>query len=149
MHGYELKSDRDTLKLLRGQVDSYSAVFDLVTLVVGEHHLLAAIDLIPGWWGVKLARVGSDGLFLRDLKLPTANPAPDPISVARLLWREEALKVLEEVESRKSNRSKSRDWIYAELAALMAFDLLRESVRRSLKSRSVRQSGAIRASCDG
>jgi len=149
LHGYELKSDRDTLKLLPEQADSYSAVFDLVTLVVGERHLLAAIDLIPGWWGVKVARMGSEGLLFRDLKLPTMNPSPDPISVARLLWREEALHILEEIDTRKSNHSKSRDRIYAELVTLLAFDLLRDNVRRSLKNRLVRQSDEIRASCDG
>jgi hypothetical protein len=39
LHGYEIKSDSDTLKRLPAQSEVYNAVFDQVTIVVGEHHL--------------------------------------------------------------------------------------------------------------
>ena len=81
LHGYELKSDRDDLQRLPEQVAAYITVFDLVTLVVGERHLRRALDLIPDWWGIKVARNESCGTVFCDLKLPTANPSPDPMSV--------------------------------------------------------------------
>jgi hypothetical protein len=149
LHGYELKSDRDSLRLLRGQVDSYCAVFDLVTLVVGERHLLSALDLIPHWWGVRIARLEFGDLVFRDLKLPTMNPSPDAVSVARLLWRDEALFLLRGVGKTECGESRSRDWIYAQLVSRLHLDVLRHAVRQSLKERLARQSGGLPRSCGG
>lgn len=47
LHGYEIKSDRDSLDRLAGQADVYSKVLDQVTLVVGERHLAHAMDRVP------------------------------------------------------------------------------------------------------
>lgn len=68
MHGYELKGDHDTLCRLPEQANAYSAIFDFVTLVVSERHLLRAIDVVPDWWGIRIARVGRDCLLFRDLQ---------------------------------------------------------------------------------
>jgi hypothetical protein len=141
LHGYELKSDQDTLRLFREQVDSYCAVFDLMTLVVGERHLLPAIDLIPQWWGVKVARIDCGDLVFRDLKLPTMNPSPDALSIARLLWRDDALRLLRGIGKTECSESRSRDWIYAQLVSLLNLEVLRHAVRQSLKGRLARQSG--------
>ncbi len=149
LHGYELKSDRDTLRLFREQVDSYCAVFDLVTLVVGERHLLPAIDLIPQWWGVKVARVAYSRLVFRDLKLPIMNPSLDALSIVRLLWRDEALRLLRGVGKTECRESESRDWIYSQLVSLLNLDVLRDAVRQSLKSRLRRQSDGPLRSCGG
>jgi hypothetical protein len=136
MHGYELKSDRDTLSRLPEQVQAYGSVFDCVTLVVGERHVRRAIEIVPDWWGVCVARFDSDALSLRDLKLPLTNPAPDPMSVVRLLWRNEALSLLGEVGGAKSVSSKSREWIYAALVAAAGSGYLRAAVRQCLKNRA-------------
>lgn len=147
MHGYELKGDHDTLCRLPEQANAYSAIFDFVTLVVSERHLLRAIDVVPDWWGIRIARVGRDCLLFRDLRLPATNPSPDPMSVVRLLWRQEALDVLRELHSTKAARSKSREWIYAELVAVASFGHLRDAVRRRLKNREYWRSGGLRLSC--
>src|SRR3989338_11292875 len=55
MHGYEIKSDRDTLDRLPDQMREYNAVFDKMTLVVGRHHLYEALAIIPEWCGIILA----------------------------------------------------------------------------------------------
>src|SRR6266581_699688 len=52
LHGYEIKSDRDSLDRLPGQIDLYGRVLDQATLVVGERHLTDAIQMVPAWWGV-------------------------------------------------------------------------------------------------
>ena len=39
LHGYEIKSDRDSLRRLSSQAVLYSKVFDRVTLVCGERHV--------------------------------------------------------------------------------------------------------------
>jgi hypothetical protein len=146
MHGYELKSDHDTLYRLPEQVYAYSAIFDFVTLVVSERHLLRAIDVIPDWWGIRIARVRHDSLLFRDLRLPTFNPSPDPMSIVMLLWRQEALHLLRHIKRTKIPSSKPRAWIYAELVANASCGYLRDAVRRLLKERADWRSDGIRPS---
>ena len=55
LHGYEIKSDADTLQRLPGQVSLYCAVLDRATLVVGEKHAEKAKAHLPDWWGVEVA----------------------------------------------------------------------------------------------
>jgi hypothetical protein len=53
IHGFELKSDCDTLKRLPSQIKVYNSVLDRITLVVGNRHLKDSINLVPKWWGIK------------------------------------------------------------------------------------------------
>ncbi len=147
LHGFELKSDSDTLTRLSEQARAYSAVFDLVTLVVGERHVRRAAEVIPDWWGIRVARASSHGLSFCDLKLPMYNPSPDPFSIVSLLWREEALSILEELDGLSGMRSKLRTDIYSELVGRVDFNCLRDKVRRSLRGRLNWRSGGTRLSC--
>jgi len=45
LHGYEIKSDRDSLRRLAGQVAFYGRVLDRATLVVGTRHLADADEV--------------------------------------------------------------------------------------------------------
>src|SRR6266849_4052905 len=81
LHGFELKSDRDTLARLPEQVESYGRVFDRVTLVVGERHVRGAVDLVPDWWGVRVACRVSGRLRFCDLRHAVKNPSPDPAAI--------------------------------------------------------------------
>src|SRR5260221_341269 len=55
LHGYEIKSDSDTLDRLPSQADAYASIFDRVTLVVGSKHTGQATAIIPDWWGLREA----------------------------------------------------------------------------------------------
>jgi hypothetical protein len=147
MHGYELKSDLDTLKRLPEQVQAYGAVFDCVTLVVGERHVRHAVEIVPDWWGISVARFDSGSLSFRALKLPLTNPSPDAMSVVRLLWRNEALSLLGEIGRTRCACSKPREWIYAELVAAASCGYLADAVRQCLKNRADWRSDATRPSC--
>src|SRR3990172_5976308 len=52
LHGYEIKSDRDSLRRLGVQIDYFSKVLDRATLVAGERHIEKTIDMVPGWWEI-------------------------------------------------------------------------------------------------
>lgn len=107
IHGFEIKSDEDTLDRLPDQQRIFSAVLDRVTLVVGYRHAYDALQIVPEWWGVKLAEETKNGkVSLMEARSPKNNPSPDPRSVASLLWREEALKLLEEFNIADGVRSK-------------------------------------------
>ncbi len=147
LHGYELKSERDTLARLSEQVLAYGAVFDLVTLVVGERHVCRAVEITPDWWGIRVARMEFGRVSLHDLKLSLINPSADPMSVATLLWRDEALSFLEELGGAKGMGSKSKTHIYLKLLERADFDRLRDRVRECLKGRQGWRSAATRLSC--
>ena len=77
LHGYEIKSDRDSLDRLAGQADVYSKVLDQVTLVVGERHLAHAMDRVPAWWGVTRVDDTAGGPELHLVRAEGENPALD------------------------------------------------------------------------
>jgi hypothetical protein len=147
LHGFELKSNKDTLKRLPEQVAAYGLIFDRVTLVLGEHHVAQAVEIIPDWWGLRIARFESGLMVFVDLRLAIKNPSIDPMSVVALLWRDEALKFLEESGSARAFRSECRADIYAALVERVDVDSIRDRVRACLRQRSNWRSGATRLSC--
>ncbi|MEA3463613.1 MAG: sce7726 family protein [Patescibacteria group bacterium] len=133
MHGYEIKSDIDTLERLPEQMDEFNTVFDKVTLVVGKRHLYDAINLVPDWWGIMLAKVDTNNMIIfNTIREDNNNPGQVGISIARLLWREEALQILEKRNKATGVRSKPREFIYERLANTLNVDDLKEQVRYAL-----------------
>lgn len=137
VHGFELKSDIDDLKRLPHQIQVYSSVLDKVTMVVGSRHAKEVERMVPQWWGMKVAVVGSRGGFdFADIRRASKNPAQDAVAVCRLLWRDEALILLDELGQAKSLRHKPRALIYSHLAEVADLELVRERVRHQLKFRT-------------
>lgn len=138
LHGYELKSDLDTLIRLPEQIKIYDSVLDKITLVVGKHHLHSAIKMIPDWWGILIAKISkSNGkIVFCNIRKPEENPLKDSISIAKLLWREEALDILEQFNQADGIRSKRRQIIYERLAEVLDQKTLRKKVREYLFFRS-------------
>lgn len=133
IHGYEIKSDRDTLERLPEQMTEFNAVFDRVTLVAGKHHLYKAIHIIPDWWGITIAKMNSRGrVIFQIIRESENNKEQNKVSIARLLWREEALRILEEFDQAEGVRSKPREFIYRRLAEILEIDILKERVRKTL-----------------
>lgn len=136
MHGYEIKSDRDTLERLPEQIKEFSAVFDKLTLVVGKQHLYQAVQMIPDWWGVIVAKFDANNhVIFQTIREPENNKEQVGISIARLLWREEALKILEERNSADGVRNKPREFIYERLADVLDTATIKEQVSTLLVSR--------------
>jgi len=137
LHGFELKSDLDTLKRLPRQVRIYSGILDYVTLVVGRRHAQKAEAVVPYWWGIQVAEHSANGqLQLLDMRRPLQNPSPDKLAIAKLLWRDEALAFLEDMRAADGVRSKPRRAVHGRLAEVVALDVLRARVRHQLKSRT-------------
>jgi len=136
LHGFELKSDRDTLERLEVQAAIYSQVFDRVTLVAGKRHVEKAMAKVPEWWGVASATMVESGPpRLRHIRRAERNPDLDLMQMARLLWRPEAIDILERRGLSKGYKSKGVEIVLARLVeSLSPRDLARE-VRTSLKAR--------------
>jgi hypothetical protein len=135
LSGYELKSDRDTLGRLPTQAKIYSQVFDKMHLVVGARHEGRARRVVPRWWGVISATSGKDGVRLEPVREARPNPAPNPLTVARLLWRDEALAELEARDLAEGVRSKPVGRMHERLATVLDFPELADLVRAALKRR--------------
>lgn len=140
IHGYELKSDLDTLYRLPGQIKMYNSVLDEVTLVVGKDHLHEAFEMIPEWWGITVAKItaANEPVSFYPIRKAEQNQHQDLVAIARLLWREEALGILEAIDRADGVRSKAREAIYERLADSLDAVALKEKVRTVLRSRDWR-----------
>lgn len=147
VHGFEIKSDRDTLVRLPSQIVVYNSVLDRVTLVTGPRHTAAASRVVPQWWGLKVAEIGSrGGVRFETLRRARNNPSLQPLAVARLLWRAEAVTLLEQLGEARGLLGKPRAALYAHLVEVAPLNLLRAHVRDRLKKRTAWRFGAPRRS---
>ena len=137
LHGFEIKSDCDRVDRLSTQCEAYGAVFDRMTLVVGPRLQKHAMELIPEWWGVELAKpIGRRQIQFQSVRAAQQNTNFDALSIAKLLWRDEALTLLIELGHAKGVLSKPRDRIHERLAEVSDLELLRYRVRDRLRNRA-------------
>jgi hypothetical protein len=137
LHGFEIKSDHDRVDRLPHQSETYGAVFDRLTLVVGPKLHKTALEIIPEWWGVELAEtVGKRKIQFSSLRVAQENRNFDALAIAKLLWREEALNLLIELGQSKGVLSKPRARIHERLAEVSDLEFLRYRVRDRLKNRA-------------
>lgn len=137
LSGFELKSDRDTLDRLPFQADLYSRVFDRVELIVGSRHADRAAKLVPDWWAITIATMKDGAVKLRSMAgYPgRKNPNPEPYLIAQLLWKDEALAVLDAHNLSRGFRSKPIKKLHERLAISLPLKTLSHEVRETLKRR--------------
>lgn len=136
IRGVEIKAEADSLERLPRQVAAYGQVVDRATLIASDRHLPAALGMLPDWWGVIAAKRAANGaIVFRRVREEHLNRATDPISVARLLWREEVRQALEVMGCDARLLRSPRAVLYAELARRMPKTRLAAMVRSTLKTR--------------
>lgn len=136
-HGYELKSDLDTLLRLPEQMKIYNSIFDKITLVVGKNHVFEAIKLVPEWWGIVIAKVvrSNGSITFCNIRESSDNPLKDSNAIAKLLWKEEALEILKCLNQADGMSSKPASVIYDRLVTVLDQNTLRKKVRHYLSIR--------------
>lgn len=148
-HGYEIKSDRDTLLRLPRQVSAYNAIFEMATLVSTPRHLVKARKIIPRWWGiVEVKESQNAGMALRRIRESRANPAPHAESIACLLWRPEALHILTSLGLDYGVRSRPMEFLTRRLAEQLSMEKLARYVREAIRARGDWRSAARLARYD-
>lgn len=135
LSGFELKSDRDTLQRLPMQADIYSKVFERVTLVAGSRHAENALSLVPSWWGVIIATEKRGGIKLSRKRAARRNPDRDAFVVAQMLWKTEAVAIMEAYGMAKGWKTKPAVEISRRLAEEIKLEELAAWVRQALKMR--------------
>ena len=137
LHGYELKSDSDNVLRLPQQSMTYSSIMDKVTLVVGEKHAQEAINIIPDWWGIKIATMNHRGsVNIVTYRRNKKNKDIDPLELSKLIWKEEALALLAiKIKVDWRIRKLTRKDIYKLIVDTFSLNEIRDNTRAILKSR--------------
>jgi len=136
IHGYEIKSDRDSLRRLAGQVAMYGRVLDRASLVVGTKYVDQAVNAVPAWWEIQIVEALDSGLRLKRLRAGRKNPARDARALVELLWLDAALVLLAERGGIRGYSGRSRREIWDRVCDLYTIDEIAEAVRKQLKARS-------------
>lgn len=144
IHGYEIKSDVDTLSRLPGQSSAYERCFEFSTLVSGPRHLESATSLLPNWWGLVEANQSGSHIVLTERRRPERNPRLDGCAVAALLWRSELLSVLQSLGLEQGLRSKPTRFLVERLNEKLSAAAIANHTRRVIKSRGDWRVGARR-----
>lgn len=134
--GYEIKSEQDNLLRLPTQIENYNKVFDYLNIVINEKHLDQVIDLIPAYWGIIQIKKSTDGFIKCEVyREAQKNSCSDPYSVIQLLWRDECLNILHELNLLKGMKSKPRIEIWKKICQSVDADQVNDYVRKYIKAR--------------
>lgn len=136
LHGYEIKSDRDSLRRLDHQVQVYGQTLDRASVVVGEKFASRAEGLVPSWWGVGVARRVGRRVSISWLRRGDQNPERSARSVVQLLWRDDAVQFLRERHALNGLSNAARKYMWERICELYSLDEIAERVRERLKVRA-------------
>lgn len=135
VHGYEIKSERDTLSRLEAQAGIYSKALEFVTIVAAPSHIVGVTEMIPSWWGIWIAAQNDEKLNLKEQRPAQRNPTLASDALVQFLWREEALEILVEHKLARGVATKSRQHMWDRLSSSFSTDALGDMVRLRLKQR--------------
>lgn len=136
LHGFEFKSDGDTLNRIYHQMHYYNLAFERLTLIVGYSHLYEAIEIVPQWWGIVVVEQTVGGSVTFDsIRKSLANPKLSSCSVLSLLTKYEISKLAEDI-GLKVISTASFDRLVREVSSFVTACQLIELVKSSLVSRT-------------
>jgi hypothetical protein len=113
IHGYEIKSAKDSLERLGSQIDIYRQTLQKLTFVAASRHLAGVLADVPDWCGVIEAEQGPrGGIRLNVVRSARSNPDIDPVMMAHLLWRPEVLQLLSQIGYAPKELRRPRKHLY-------------------------------------
>lgn len=138
LHGFEIKSQLDTLSRLPGQIHMYSKIFDYLTIVSGPKHIAEILAICPDWCGVIVAnyKKNNSGLKLKKIRPSKRNQMLDKYSLAQLLWKSEVIQCLTELGITRGISNKSKALLWQMLSSTVDQKTLSIIVRQKLKTRA-------------
>lgn len=145
IHGYEIKSDQDSLDRLNGQIDIYRQALQKVTIVAARRHLPNVLATVPPWCGVIEAVQGvRGGIQLLAIRSARTNPDIDPVILAHLLWRPEVLDLLSRIGYPPKELRGSRKQLYEMLCESMTLREITGAIREFMVRRQAWRGHAAR-----
>ena len=137
IHGYEIKSDRDSLRRLAAQSALYSRVLDRCTLVLGARHIDEALGVVPDWWAVMCFEAAGTGIRFKTVRRGRRNPGRDTRALVELLWLDEALALLERHNAARGVKGKPRRFVWDRVCGTIKADEIAAAVCESLRFRAM------------
>jgi hypothetical protein len=135
LHGYEIKSALDNLQRLPEQQSCYAKVFERVTLVADESHVEHAVRLVPKCWGLIAVGMKDGKPHANEIWPATRNHQLDRMALAQLLWRDEAIELMEYFGLATGMRSKPKKDLWKTLAKNLSVEELKAFVCYKLRNR--------------
>ena len=135
LHGFEIKSEADTLARLQGQISAYNQVFDTMTIICGENHLGSIVKMIPEWWGIYVAKINFGNIELTRFRCAEINQTVSGLALAQLLWKSEMLVLLAEAGIKKGISNKPCRELWQKVSETFSIETLQSKVRDILKFR--------------
>ena len=163
LHGFEIKAGNDSLTRLPLQIQHYDAVFQYNWLITTPNHLKKAQTILPPWWGILVPAfdtpteplqpsktTSQDPQELTPLPLPcpplkealsvlkpaALNPSQLPLALAKLLWKEELLSSLKNLNLHKGNSTLNKQQLYKKLILALPLPDLNHLVLHTLRNRT-------------
>ena len=149
MHAYEIKSECDTLKRLDNQIYEYNKFFEYVTVVSCEKFMNRVLESVPENCGLILAKNGKDGVKFKQVRKAKKNKGIDKICLAKALWKDEMIEILENKQYNRGFKSKSKPLLYEILAQEFSANQLVQIVKNKIKKRAKLAVESEHIQCDG
>ena len=149
LHGYEIKSSKDTTRRLASQIALYIKCLEKITIVSAENHLENVLAQCPDFFGVIEAKKGKRGAIqFRVVRKEQVNPDVDLFSFAHLLWKDEAAEIVETEGFAKVDSRVPRSELYRLLSLNMTIRELSKQVKRMIMRRDNWRDPQRLVSCD-
>ena len=136
IHGYEIKSEKDSLERLGTQVDIYRQTLQKLTIVAAPRHLAGVARCTPEWCGLIEAEQGPrGGIGFNAIRAPRLNPDIDPVMMAHLLWRDEVLELLSGIDYAPKDLRLPRKQLYRIVCEALTLRELTTAIRAFMARR--------------
>lgn len=137
--GYEIKSDKDNLDRLAGQMKDYTRFCNECYIVTGSMHAERIFEAVPEFYGIiKIYMDNDKNQHLEVVREPDKDPKESKKRKIKhqlsLLWRSEITRIAK-ANKIKPVSKKSKTKIAAMLAEQMDYDILRKAVCEELMER--------------
>jgi hypothetical protein len=136
IHGYEIKSAKDSLERLGSQIDIYRQTLQKLTIVAASKHLDSVISLAPDWCGIIEAEQGPRyGIRLNITRIARTNPEIEPVMMAHLLWRTEVIDILVQNGFQPKELRRPRKQLYEMLCEALTLREITTAIRTFMMQR--------------
>lgn len=133
IHGYEIKSDLDTLDRLPRQMSYYNKLFERMTIVSSRKYYEQIRELVPIWWGIKI--ISADRTRLIEKRKGRKKGYQDIDTLLSLLWKKELEELIDVLKYPKKMKKLKKHQLLEMFSLEADVKVIQQHVYNSLKTR--------------
>jgi len=141
-HCFEIKGDGDKIGRVTKQGYYYNSSFRRITLVTTTRHMDKARDVLPGFWGIMVAKRRRNEILLKYARRAKDNPCFDKSLALLTLWKSEMLALVEHTSAGIERSSR------ATLAELIANSKKKQELSYDISSTLIARHRRVRLECN-